>query len=325
MRTGTCCYAALVFSMALLVQGCGDGGGEGGNGTAAPPASSGAPPGGGTAGGGAAGGSSGGAASGSSGVAGGSSGGAASGSSGGAAGGSSGGVAGGSSGGSKSGSTGAPTGGSTDGAGAGSTGGSTGSSTGSTSGASAGAADGSASTNRAPTIAGTPQAMVLHDYRYRFVPAGADADGDALTFAIEGLPAWASFDPATGRVSGTPTAADVGNYTNIRISVSDGKATAALAPFAIAVVATAPGSAELSWLPPTANTDGSALTNLAGYRVYWGDAPGNYDKSAAIGSAGIASHVVAPLTPGTWYFVVTAVNADGIESAFSNMASKTIQ
>ena len=301
----------------MLVGGCGDGGGQAASDTAAPPAASGKPPGtsgsaapgpGAPPGGGAA------------------SGGASGGSNGDATGGAGDGPTGGANGGANGGATGDVDGGSTGDANGGSTGDADDGSAGDADDGSAGDADGgSASANRSPTIGGTPQTMVLHDYRYSFTPESADADGDVLTFAIEGLPSWASFDTSTGRLSGTPKPADVGNYTNVRISVSDGKATAALAPFTIAVVATAQGSAALSWLPPTANTDGSALTNLAGYRVYWGPAPGNYEKAAAVDNPGVAAHVVAPLTPGTWYFVVTAVNAEGVESAYSNMASKTIQ
>ncbi len=48
---------------------------------------------------------------------------------------------------------------------------------------------------------------------------------------------WATFSSATGQLSGTPTAANVGSYANVVISVSDGKASAALAPFTITVAA----------------------------------------------------------------------------------------
>ena len=70
--------------------------------------------------------------------------------------------------------------------------------------------------------------------------------------------------------------------------------------------AVATGSATLSWNPPTTNTDGSPLTNLAGYKVYWGTTPGNYSSSATIMNPGIATYVVESLTPNTYYFAVTA-------------------
>ena len=64
---------------------------------------------------------------------------------------------------------------------------------------------------------------------------------------------------------------DVATFSNIIISVSDGTALG----FAAGVLArrccrSANGTATVSWTPPTTNTDGSALTNLAGYRVAYG-------------------------------------------------------
>ena len=160
---------------------------------------------------------------------------------------------------------------------------------------------------------------------YSFQPAASDPDGDPLTFSIANAPRWASFSTATGRLQGTPTAADVGTYDNIVIGVGDGKATAALPAFAVTVLAVATGSATLSWTPPTTNTDGSPLTNLAGYRVYWGPAAGNYTSSVALNNPGLTAYVVGDLAPGRYYFAIKAVNTAGTESQFSNVASKLIQ
>jgi hypothetical protein len=91
------------------------------------------------------------------------------------------------------------------------------------------------------------------------------------------------------------------------------------------VQSTATGTALLSWLPPTENTDGSPLTNLAGYVVYWGTASGNYPNSVRLANPGLANYLVENLLPGTTYFfVMTALNNQNLESGFSNMASKTI-
>jgi hypothetical protein len=69
----------------------------------------------------------------------------------------------------------------------------------------------------------------------------------------------------------TPTAADVATYSNIRVTVSDGKGgSASTAMFAITVTDLGSGSVTLSWTPPTQNEDGSALTNLSGYEVRYG-------------------------------------------------------
>ena len=90
-------------------------------------------------------------------------------------------------------------------------------------------------------------------------------------------------------------------------------------------MAVAGGSATLTWTPPTTNTNGTPLTNLAGYRVRWGTAAGNYPNAVTLNNPGLATYVVGNLAPGTYYFVVTALNSSGVESQFSNMASKTIR
>ena len=101
-------------------------------------------------------------------------------------------------------------------------------------------------------------------------------------------------------MQGTPTAADVGTYDNIVIRVGDGKTTASLPAFAVTVLAVASGSATLSWTPPTTNTDGSPLTNLAGYRVYWGPGAGNYTSSVTLNNpAAVASFEMARSWIGT--------------------------
>jgi hypothetical protein len=178
--------------------------------------------------------------------------------------------------------------------------------------------------NSPPQISGSPATTIRENETYSFTPSAGDADGNALTFSIANRPAWASFSTTSGRLSGTPTSSNVGTYTGIVISVSDGQATVALPTFNITVTASATGSATLSWTPPTRNTDGSALTNLAGYRVYWGRASGNYTQSVTLNNPGLATYVVEPLSSGSWYFATRAINSAGVESSLSNEATKTI-
>jgi hypothetical protein len=178
-------------------------------------------------------------------------------------------------------------------------------------------------TNQAPSISGTPATTVMQSTPYSFTPSATDPNGDTLTFSITGKPAWAAFDATTGKLSGTPGSGDVANYANIQISVSDGVAAAvSLAAFSIN---TANGAATLTWTPPSTNTDGSALTDLAGYRIYWGTAQnGPYPNSEVVPSNAGATAVIDQLTPATWYFVVTAYDVSGNESVYSNVASKTV-
>lgn len=176
--------------------------------------------------------------------------------------------------------------------------------------------------NRAPTISGSPTAQVLIGSRYAFTPSASDPDGDQLSFSVQNLPSWASFDAQSGQLSGTPSAADVRRYDNIRISVTDGEAMTSLAPFSIDVVSTALGTATLSWSAPTTRTDGSPL-HVAAYKVYWGTESRSYPHSTTV-PTGVLTYVIDELTPGTWYFAVTALDEHSIESDFSNEASKQI-
>ena len=87
--------------------------------------------------------------------------------------------------------------------------------------------------NTPPTISGTPTTSIDAGVSYYFRPSAADADGDTLTFSIANKPVWATFDTATGAITGTPADAQVG--TSIVISVNDGQAVASLPAFAITV------------------------------------------------------------------------------------------
>lgn len=163
----------------------------------------------------------------------------------------------------------------------------------------------------------------MQNAAYSFQPVTSDPNGDTLTFSISGRPGWATFNSATGKLSGTPTAQDVATYSNIVISASDGKVSVNLAPFSISVVATATGAATITWTPPTTYTDGTALT-IAGYRVYWGTAQNNYPSSKTLNGAGLTSAVIDQLTPAKYYFVVTTFDAGGSESGYSNVATKQV-
>ena len=83
------------------------------------------------------------------------------------------------------------------------------------------------------------------------------------------------------------------------------------------------GRVTLSWKRPTTNTDGTRLTNLAGYKIYYGTSPGNYSEIIDVGKA--TKYTIADLPDGfTYYFVATAYNTSGYESGYSNEVSKTI-
>lgn len=179
--------------------------------------------------------------------------------------------------------------------------------------------------NSAPTISGNPATEVSVGNQYSFTPNASDPDGDTLTFSISGKPGWADFNTSTGRLSGTPQDADVSTYNNISITVSDGTANTSLGPFSITVNAISLGSVTLNWTAPTENADGTTLTDLAGYRVYWGTTPGSYANSITIDNPGQTMVVIENLMAGTYEFVATSFDASGVESAYSNSATKIVQ
>jgi len=178
--------------------------------------------------------------------------------------------------------------------------------------------------NRPPTISGTPPTSVLTGQPYSFTPTASDPDGQRLTFSISNRPPWATFDTSNGRLTGTPSGSHVATYGNIVISVSDGELSTSLPAFSITVADVQLGSATLSWTAPTSNTDGSSLTNLAGYRIYYGTNSQQLNNQVNV-DVGVSSYVIESLSPGTWYFAMTAYNSASVESTRTALVSKTIR
>ncbi len=140
--------------------------------------------------------------------------------------------------------------------------------------------------NAAPTIAGTPTTSVTQGSLYTFAPAAAEADGDPLIFGVDAKPAWATFNAATGQLSGTPAAGDVGVYRGVVVWVSDGDAETLLGAFDLTVMATGAGPnrapvisgtpaasvvAGLAYpfTPTASDADGNALTFSIRNRPAW--------------------------------------------------------
>lgn len=84
------------------------------------------------------------------------------------------------------------------------------------------------------------------------------------------------------------------------------------------------GSANITWVAPTTNMDGSALTNLASFKVYYGTSSTALTNSTIISDVTRRSTTISSLAPGTWYFAVRAVNSAAAESDNSNVASKAV-
>lgn len=177
----------------------------------------------------------------------------------------------------------------------------------------------------AVVLAGTPPGSVIVGSHYLFQPTVAQGGG-LVSFSIQGQPAWMTFDPDTGALTGSPSAGNVGRTGSITISASNGDSTSSIGPFTVVVNAAAvvSGSATLSWIAPAENTDGTPITNLAGYHIYYGTTAGNLAQSVTVDGAAATSYTFTGLSAGTYYFSVVAYNSAGLDSTDSNQATKTI-
>jgi hypothetical protein len=185
------------------------------------------------------------------------------------------------------------------------------------------------SPNGTLSLSGTSVASIAVGENYSFQPSVAGSTTTGMGFSIQNKPSWATFNTTTGALSGTPVAGNIGTYSNIVISASNGGgASAALAAFSLSVaqVAAPTGSttATLSWTPPTQNTDGSTIVNLAGYRIYYGSSEGALTSSINVTNPGLTAYTIADLKSGTTYFGITAYTSGGVESGISNIGSKTV-
>jgi len=145
---------------------------------------------------------------------------------------------------------------------------------------------------------------------------------DASTQNLTTSATWSSSVPGVAPISnaagsqGLATAIAPGTTTITAVSGSV-SGTAVLT-----VAASYPGTATLTWMAPTTNTDGSPLTDLAGYKIYYGTAQGVYTTTIDVGN--VTTYIINNLAPGTYYFVTVSYNTSGNESAYSNEISKTI-
>ena len=126
--------------------------------------------------------------------------------------------------------------------------------------------------------------------------------------------AWSGGKPTQGSEAVGP----LDQETTFSLSCS-GPGGSAVSMLSVAVM----GSVTLSWQAPAENVDGSPLTDLAGYRIYWGETSGVYPNSIDVTEPQITSQTIS-LASGDYYFVMTALDAEGNESAYSNEVIKTV-
>ena len=152
----------------------------------------------------------------------------------------------------------------------------------------------------------------------------------------------------TAAFPGQPTVAQVGIFSRIALSVTHGGSTVSLPACPVSVTAagtatttpTTPpppatggaaagtavttGSATLSWSKPTLNSDGTALTDLAGFVVEYGTDSAALSQRVSVADPNLTRYTVPNLGKGTWYFTVISYTATGLQSDVAKLVSKTI-
>ena len=77
----------------------------------------------------------------------------------------------------------------------------------------------------------------------------------------------------------------------------------------------------LNWVAPTENSNGTPITGLAGYKIHYGTASQDYTQVVSVSNPSLSRYVLDSLPSGTYYFAITAYNAQGLESPLSGEIS----
>lgn len=168
--------------------------------------------------------------------------------------------------------------------------------------------------------AARPQETLAEEW-FIFRPRLLSPGTGRLEFFAWNLPDWLTLSPKGGVIYGYPRNADAGRYNDIYLGVSDGARFDFVGPLTVVVYSTNEPVTWLRWRAPTRNTDGSPLTDLAGFRVHqFVASPFSYRVTELMNPAA-TEILVGRLPDETVYFFVTALNSAGIESEYSNVIS----
>ena len=182
------------------------------------------------------------------------------------------------------------------------------------------------SQNTAVSLAITsPSSASAMDTSDPVVSLAGTASSDMGVFKVS----WANDRGGDGVANGTDSwqtasiALELGE-NRITVTAEDTAGTTARRSIVVNRESGQTGSATLSWAAPTTRTDGTPLTNLAGYTVFYGRMSGTYDYQIDINNPGVSTYIVENLVSGNWYFALAAYDSQGIESDRSNEVLRQI-
>jgi len=171
------------------------------------------------------------------------------------------------------------------------------------------------------------------------VPVTALASGKNFAFALTSVQGEATFgEPAAATVaveasaasgsSGTTSASTGSSSSSGGTSASTGSSSSSGGTSAGTGSSSSGGgtnsSVTLAWSAPTENSNGTALTNLAGYNIYYGSSTSAMTNKISVKTVGVTDYVITELASGSWYFTLTSVNSQGAESVASNTVAVSL-
>jgi hypothetical protein len=144
----------------------------------------------------------------------------------------------------------------------------------------------------------------------------------AALFALATLLAGCSDSDDTAGTAAAPASTTSSTTSATTTSTTTSTTTATVT--STATDGSSNGAATLSWVPPTENTNGQSISDLAGYYIYYGTDESDLSQIISVAGADTTTFVVNGLVSGTYYFAVRAYNTMGVDSAQSDIASVTI-
>lgn len=163
--------------------------------------------------------------------------------------------------------------------------------------------------------------------------ASTDTDGTIVSYSwvqTDGTPSLAINSPNAAIANFLAPSVTSTTVLTFELSVTDNNGAVDTKAASITIYPvvdtppTASGVATLSWSAPTENTDNSTLTDLAGFKVYYGNAVDQLNDSVPINSLDEFVVIEGLTNEQTYYFAVVACNSIGVESELSNISSTFI-
>jgi hypothetical protein len=147
---------------------------------------------------------------------------------------------------------------------------------------------------------------------------GIVVDGSTIRFTKNGTAFYTTGDTVAFPLAAVWTSNFDGYGLTSATLLQTGTAAPAPAPTPTPAAGT---TATISWDPIVERTDGTVPSRVAGYRVFYGKDAENFDQWVDIRDPAILSAQFTGMSPGTWYFQVVALDADGYESAPADVLS----